>query len=48
MKNIIKDKDFDSINKSGNLLVKDIFCSRSRDLFRKKIVICITGSVADV
>jgi phosphopantothenoylcysteine decarboxylase / phosphopantothenate---cysteine ligase len=46
MKNIIKDKDFDSINKSSNLLIKDIFCSRSRDLFRKKIVICITGSVA--
>ncbi len=30
----------------GNPLVKDIFCSRSRNLLGKKIVICITGSVA--
>lgn len=46
MNNNSNGKDFDRINKSGNPLVKDIFCSRSRDLFGKKIVICITESVA--
>jgi phosphopantothenoylcysteine decarboxylase/phosphopantothenate--cysteine ligase len=36
----------DNINKSENLLVKDIYCALSTDLLGKKIVICITGSVA--
>lgn len=33
-------------NRSPNPLVKDIFCSLGRDLVGKKIVICITASVA--
>src|ERR671925_1964524 len=36
----------DNINKSENLLVKDIYCALSTDLLGKKIVMCITGSVA--
>jgi phosphopantothenoylcysteine decarboxylase / phosphopantothenate---cysteine ligase len=35
-----------SISKSVNSLVKDIFCSNSQKLLGKRIVICITGSVA--
>lgn len=35
-----------NINKPGNHLVKDIYCALSTDLLGKKIVICITGSVA--
>ena len=38
--------DHNSINESVNSLVKDIFCSISKDLLGKRIVICITGSVA--
>jgi phosphopantothenoylcysteine decarboxylase / phosphopantothenate---cysteine ligase len=34
------------INKPRNFLIRDIYCALSRDLLGKKIVICITGSVA--
>ena len=44
--NDIEDNQINFMNKSQNPLVKDIFCSLGVDLVGKKIVICITGSVA--
>ena len=44
--NDIEDNQTNFMNKSQNPLVKDIFCSLGMDLVGKKIVICITGSVA--
>jgi len=41
-----EDNEINFINKPQNPLVKDIFCSLGEDLVGKKIVICITGSVA--
>ena len=41
-----EDNCINNINKPGNLLVKDIYCALSTDLLGKKIVLCITGSVA--
>src|ERR671911_2574681 len=41
-----EDNCINNINKPGNLLVKDIYCAFSTDLLGKKIVLCITGSVA--
>ncbi|MDQ3839275.1 MAG: bifunctional phosphopantothenoylcysteine decarboxylase/phosphopantothenate--cysteine ligase CoaBC [Thermoproteota archaeon] len=38
--------DNTSVNESVNSLVKDIFCSLSKELLGKRIVMCITGSVA--
>lgn len=35
-----------NINKPENFLIRDIYCALSTDLLGKKIVICITGSVA--
>src|SRR5918995_758279 len=44
--NIRDDNNVNRVSESANSLVKDIFCSLSQDLLGKKIVICITGSVA--
>src|SRR5215207_1856410 len=44
--NIRDDNNVNHVSESANSLVKDIFCSLSQDLLGKRIVICITGSVA--
>src|ERR671915_2295073 len=44
--NIRDDNNVNRVSESANSLVKDIFCSLSQDLLGKRIVICITGSVA--
>jgi phosphopantothenoylcysteine decarboxylase / phosphopantothenate---cysteine ligase len=44
--NNFKDSETNFMNKARNPLVKEIFCSLSKDLVGKKIVICITASVA--
>jgi phosphopantothenoylcysteine decarboxylase / phosphopantothenate---cysteine ligase len=44
--NDIDEFHINNITRPLNPLVKDIFCSLSRDFLGKKIVICITGSVA--
>jgi phosphopantothenoylcysteine decarboxylase/phosphopantothenate--cysteine ligase len=41
-----KNENNNNINKPGNFHIRDIYCALSRDLLGKKIVICITGSVA--
>ena len=44
--NDFKDSETNFMNKARNPLVKEIFCSLGKDLVGKKIVICITASVA--
>lgn len=44
--NCIYNNNNNKINKPRNFLIRDIYCALSRDLLGKKIVICITGSVA--
>jgi phosphopantothenoylcysteine decarboxylase/phosphopantothenate--cysteine ligase len=43
---IYNNNNNNKINKPRNFLIRDIYCALSRDLLGKKIVICITGSVA--